>query len=75
MLTESINPRVSKTSNGKTMILSQCAIKCATINVLIKIIKNQEAKMQKIVHKNNAILLSKLWKKYKKTLFYRFEEL
>ena len=24
--TESINPRVSKTSNGKTMILSKCAI-------------------------------------------------
>ena len=27
--TESINPRVSKTSNGKTMILSRCAI-CGT---------------------------------------------
>ena len=25
-LTESINPRVSKTDNGKTMILSKCAI-------------------------------------------------
>ena len=24
--TESINPRVSKTNNGKTMILSKCAI-------------------------------------------------
>ena len=24
--TESINPKVSKTSNGKTMILSKCAI-------------------------------------------------
>ena len=25
--TESINPRVLKTSNGKTMILSKCAIR------------------------------------------------
>ena len=26
---ESINPRVLKTSNGKTMILSECAICCS----------------------------------------------
>ena len=25
-ITESINPKVSKTTNGKTMILSKCAI-------------------------------------------------
>ena len=25
-ITESINPRVSKTNNGKTMILSKCAM-------------------------------------------------
>ena len=38
--TESINPRVSKTSNGKTMILSKCAI-CNSRKS--KIIKKQEA--------------------------------
>ena len=40
-LTESINPRVSKTDNGKTMILSKCAI-CGSKES--KFIKNQEAK-------------------------------
>ena len=39
--TESINPRVSTTSNGKTMILSKCAI-CG--NKKSKFIKKQEAK-------------------------------
>ena len=27
--TENINPRVSKTSNGRTMVLSKCAICCS----------------------------------------------
>ena len=39
--TESINPRVSATSNGRTMILSKCAI-CGSKKT--KFIKNQEAK-------------------------------
>ena len=39
--TESINPRVSKTSNGKTMSLSKCAI-CDCKKS--RFIKNQEAK-------------------------------
>ena len=39
--TESINPRVSATSNGGTMILSKCAI-CGSKKS--KFIKNQEAK-------------------------------
>ena len=39
--TESINPRVSKTTNGKTMMLSKCAI-CG--NKKLKFIKEQEAK-------------------------------
>ena len=39
--TESINPRVSATSNGKTMILSKCAI-CGSKKS--KFIKKQEAK-------------------------------
>ena len=38
--TESINPRVSKTNNGKTMILSKCAI-CSSKTT--KFIKKQEA--------------------------------
>ena len=38
--TESINPRVLKTSNGKTMILSKCAI-CGSKKS--KFIKKQEA--------------------------------
>ena len=38
--TESINPRVSKTNNGKTMILSKCAI-CSSKKS--KFIKKQEA--------------------------------
>ena len=37
--TESINPRVSATSNGRTMLLTKCAI-CGSK----KFIKNQEAK-------------------------------
>ena len=37
--TESINPRVSKTNNGKTMILSNCAI-CGTKKS--RFIKKQE---------------------------------
>ena len=39
--TESINPRVPTTSNGKTMILSKCAICGAKKS---KFIKKQEAK-------------------------------
>ena len=39
--TESINPNVSKTSSGKAMILSTCAI-CGSKNS--KFIKEQEAK-------------------------------
>ena len=38
--TESINPKVSKTTNGKTMILSTCAI-CGSKKS--KFIKEQEA--------------------------------
>ena len=39
--TENINPKVSKTSNGRTMLLSTCAI-CSIKNS--RFIKNQEAK-------------------------------
>ena len=39
--TENINPRVSKTSNGRTMVLSKCAI-CGSKKS--RFIKNQEAK-------------------------------
>ena len=39
--TESIDPKVSATSNGKTMILSKCAI-CSSKKS--KLIKKQEAK-------------------------------
>ena len=39
--TESINPRVSKTSNSRTMVLSKCAI-CSSKKS--RFIKNQEAK-------------------------------
>ena len=38
--TESINPRVSKTNNGKTMILSKCTI-CGSKKS--RFIKKQEA--------------------------------
>ena len=39
--TENINPRVSKTSNGKTMLLSKCAISGSKKS---RFIKNQEQK-------------------------------
>ena len=39
--TEHINPRVSKTSNGRTMVLSKCAI-CDSKKS--RFIKNQETK-------------------------------
>ena len=39
--TENINPRVSKTSNGRTMVLSKCAI-CGSKRS--RFIKNQESK-------------------------------
>ena len=39
--TESINPKVSKSTNGKMMILSQCAICGSKIS---KFIKEQQAK-------------------------------
>ena len=40
--TENMNPRVSKTINGKTMVLSTCAI-CDSKK--LRFIKNQEAKV------------------------------
>ena len=40
-ITESVNPRVSATSNGRTMILSKCATFGSKKS---KFIKNQEAK-------------------------------
>ena len=40
-ITESINPNVPKTTNGKTMILSKCAI-CSSKKS--KFIKEQQAK-------------------------------
>ena len=39
--TENINAKVSKTSNGRTMVLSKCTICCSKKS---KFIKNQEAK-------------------------------
>ena len=39
--TENINPRVSNTSNGRTMVLSKCAI-CGSKKS--RFIKNQEVK-------------------------------
>ena len=39
--TENINPTVSKTSNGRTMLLSKCAIYGSKKS---RFIKNQEAK-------------------------------
>ena len=39
--TESINPKVFKATNGKTMILSKCAICCCKKS---KFIKEQQAK-------------------------------
>ena len=39
--TESINPRVSKTNNGKTMILSKCAICGSKTSRFIKRNKKQ----------------------------------
>ena len=39
--TENLNPRVSKASNGRTMVLSKCAI-CGSRKS--RFIKNQEAK-------------------------------
>ena len=39
--TENINPKVSKTSTGRTMVLSKCAI-CGSKKS--RFIKNQEAK-------------------------------
>ena len=39
--TEKINPRISKTSNNRTMVLSKCAI-CGSKKS--RFIKNQEAK-------------------------------
>ena len=40
--TENINPRVSRTSNGRTMLLSKCAI-CDSKKS--RFIRNQEAKV------------------------------
>ena len=41
--TESINPKVSKTTNGKAIILSKCTI-CDSKKSARKFIKQQEAK-------------------------------
>ena len=41
--TESINPKVSKTSNGKTMILSKCAI-CGSKNLYVLPLKDNKQK-------------------------------
>ena len=40
--TENINPRISRTSNGRTMVLSKCAISSSKKS---RFIKNQEAKV------------------------------
>ena len=40
--TESINPRVSATSNGRTMILSKCAIYGSEKSKFIKIKKQKD---------------------------------
>ena len=39
--TENINPKFSKTSNGRTMLLSKCAICSSKIS---RFLKNQETK-------------------------------
>ena len=39
--TENINPKISKTSNGRTMVLSKCAMCGSKISVFTK---NKEAK-------------------------------
>ena len=39
--TENINPKISKTSNGRTMLLSKCAIRNSKKS---RFIKSQEAK-------------------------------
>ena len=39
--TENINPRVSKTSNGRTMVLSKCAISDSKNQDLLKIKKQK----------------------------------
>ena len=40
--TENINPRVSKTSNGRTMVLSKCAIYGSKNQDLLKIKKEKD---------------------------------
>ena len=57
--TENINPRVSKTSNGRTMVLSKCAI-CDSKKS--RFIKNQEAKvlLRKLGIKTPLIKVPKL---------------
>ena len=40
--TENINPRVSKTSNGKTMLLSKCVICDSKNQDLLKIKKQKD---------------------------------
>ena len=40
--TENINPRVSKTSNGRTMVLSKCAICGSKKSRFIKIKKQKD---------------------------------
>ena len=40
--TENINPRVSKTSNGKTIVLSKCAICDSKKSRFIKIKKQKD---------------------------------
>ena len=45
--TENINPRISKTSNDRTMVLSKCAICGSKKSIFIKI-KNQKTLLSKV---------------------------
>ena len=40
--TENINPKASKTSNGRTMVLSKCAICSSKYQDLLKIMKQKD---------------------------------
>ena len=45
--TENINPRISKTSNDRRMVLSKCAICGSKKSIFIKI-KNQKTLLSKV---------------------------
>ena len=67
--TESTNPRVSKTRNGKTMISSKCATcssKKSKLANCSNIGKYFVLNAIPLSVQNNVILLSKVWRKYKK---------